>query len=237
MTGYTFRSAGANSSTLTGGNMTPALPAGLTSGDLMVLHTGVNSISLGRPTVSGWTLVTPHTNENGDAIYVRIAGSSESSPTFQWDASHQAFARIAAFTGSVYTTVGSIVEASSDRQVNSTLGVLINSVTIAHDNCLVLRGGHYIKSATNNGSSFGDWSTNSGIFTKISTDIMQNGGGIGATWWYFQQASATSYGQDTSPITTPDTNNNSQGWTLALLSTDSVTPSTTVSSTLIFILP
>lgn len=237
MTGYTFRAMGTNASSVIGGNITPGLPAGLASGDLMVLHTGLNSTSVGRPSISGWTELTTHVNESCDAFYAKIAGGSETSPTYQWDASHQVFGRIAAFFGDVYTDIATIVHAAADRQNNTTLGVLVPSLTISQDNCLVFRGGHYVKTATNNGSTFADWTTNSGIFTKVGTDIMQNGSALGATWWYVQQTTAANYSADTSNITNADTNANSQGWCIALKSQAAVPPTAAIPSKLIFIMP
>lgn len=220
MSGYTFFGNGAYSSNIVGGNMTPALPASVPSGALMLLSTGVNSASIGVPTISGWTMLSPNTNAKGKAIFARVATVSESSPVFQWDASHQAYANIIAFTGDVYTDLSTIVDISSDRGTNTTGRACVQSTAAPGTaNCLAIRASHCNKTSTNNGSSFLDWITDASIYTLAGgVQLVQNNSALAAGIWYAQQTAATATATDTAPLTNTDTSSNSQGVTLLLKS-------------------
>jgi len=217
MAGYTFVADGGYTSKLAGGSMTPAMPS-FSAGNLLLLQTGVNSISLGTPTVSGWTKLTTNTTAPCDAIYALVAAGGETSPTLQWDASHQAYSRIVSFSGDVYTDLSTIVVQASERATNTTGKIAVNSTSApSMANCLVIRGGHCIKTATNNGATFGDWVTDSGIYTKIgSTQLVQSGTAVAAALWYDSQSSAAATSTDTAPLTNVDSSGNSQGYTLIL---------------------
>jgi len=218
MPAYIPGTSGANSSVASGA-MAPALPAGVSDGNLMLLHTGVNSVSLGAPAITGWTLLTPNSLAKGDQCYGRIYQPGDASPTVQWDASHQAFARICYFSGDVYTDLSTIVAVRSDRGATTNSYILVNGLSVpAVDNCLIIRGGHTSKSALNNGQVFPDWDTNTGVLTKIGTDVNQNGNAIAATWWYWQQTNALGLSGDTDTLPVTDASSqNGQGWTIALL--------------------
>jgi len=217
MAGYTFVADGGYTSKLAGGSMTPAMPT-FSAGNLLLLQTGVNSISLGTPTVSGWTKLTTNTTAPCDAIYALIAVGGDTAPTLQWDASHQAYSRIVSFSGDVYTDLSTIVVQASERATNTTGKIAVNSTSApSMANCLVIRGGHCIKTATNNGAAFGDWVTDSGIYTKIgSTQLVQSGTAVAAALWYDNQSSAAATSTDTAPLTNVDSSGNSQGYTLIL---------------------
>jgi len=217
MAGYAFVADGGYTSKLAGGSMTPVMPS-FSAGNLLLLQTGANSITLGPPTISGWTKLTTNTTVPCDAIYGLVAAGGETAPTLTWDASHQAYSRIVSFSGDVYTDLSTIVVQASERATTSTGKIAVNSTSApSMANCLVIRGGHCIKTATNNGASFNDWITDSGIYTKIgSTQLVQSGTALAAALWYDNQAAATATSSDTAGLTNTDSSGNTQGYTLIL---------------------
>lgn len=217
MTGYVLNSTGAYTSALTGGNMTPAMPS-FSAGMLFGLETFVNSTSVSPPTISGWTKVSPSVSALGAALYLRVAVGGDTSPTFQWDASHQAGSRIFCFSGDVYTDLSTIISISNDRGAATTGRIAVfGTAAPSQANCLVIRGGRCVKTATNNGSTFGDWLTDSGIYTKIGgTQLVQNGSALAAACWYWQQTTATATSADLALLTNTDTSANAQGFTIVL---------------------
>jgi len=219
MSGYLFNDVGVYTSALAGGNMTPAMPS-FSAGNLLLLETGVNSTSLGSPAVTGYTKLSPNTNAPGSSLYGRIAQVGDTSPSVQWDASHQAYARISSFSGNVYTDLTSIVALSSDRGSNANGALAVNPTSVPSlGNCLVIRGGHCIKTSTNNGSSFNDWTNDSGIYTKIGgTQLVQSGTAVAAALWYWQQTTATATSSDIATLTNVDSSGNTQGFTVVLKS-------------------
>lgn len=215
---YNAPTVGVYSSALAGGNMTPTMPT-FSAGNLFLLQTGVNSITLGAPTISGWTKLTTNGTAKCAALYGRIAVGGDTAPTFQWDASHQAYSRIVSFSGDVYTDLTTIVALESERATNTTGKIPVQSTTApSQGNCLVIRGGHCNKTSTNNGATFGDWAIDSGIYTKIGTELVQSGSALAASLWYEFQAFATATSTDTAGLTNADTNNNAQGFTIFLKS-------------------
>lgn len=199
--------------------MTPAMPS-FSAGQLLFLETGVNSITLGAPAVTGYTKVSPNVNAPGLAGYLRIAVGGDTSPSVQWDASHQAYSRIFCFGGDVYSDLSTIVLLSGDRGTNATGKIAVGSTGVPSlANCLVIRAGRCLKTATNNGATFADWLTDSGIYTKVGgTQLVQSGNALAAALWYWQQTTATATSQDTAALTNADTSQNTQGFTLVLKS-------------------
>jgi len=217
MAGYSYVAAGAFTSALAGGNMSPAMPS-FSAGNLLLLQTGVNSVSLGAPSITGWTKLTTNGTAPCECLYGRIAVAGDTSPTFQWDGSHQAFARIASFGGDVYTDLTTIVSVESERATNAS-GKIAVAATAApsQSNCMVIRGGHCLKTSTNNGSSFADWITDHGIYSLInSTQLVQSGTAMAAALWYATQTSPASTSSDTAALTNTDTSANTQGFTVVL---------------------
>jgi hypothetical protein len=217
MAGYTFIADGGYKSNLAGGSMTPTMPT-FSAGNLLLLQTGVNSISLGTPTISGWTKLTLNTTAPCDAIYALVAAGGETSPTFLWDGTHQAYSRIVSFGGDVYTDLSTIVVQIAERATNTTGKIAVNATSApSMANCLAIRGGHCIKTATNNGSTFADWITDTGVYTKIGgTQLVQTGTALAAGLWYDLQATAAATSSDTAALTAVDSSGNSQGYTLIL---------------------
>ncbi len=222
MTGYVLDANAAYTSlAASGGNMTPAMPAS-TAGKLLLLESGVNTISATAPdlTASGFIKLSPNVNAPSTALYGKIGVGGDGSPTFQWDGTHQAWSRITAWSGNVYTDLSTIVVVSSDRGTNATGKIAVLSTLAPNlDNCLVIRGGQCLKTATNNGSTFQDWFTDSGLFTKVgNTELVQNGNALATALWYWQQTSQTATSSDVAGLTNADTNANTQGFTVVLQS-------------------
>lgn len=218
MPGYTPHAVGAYTSLGGGGgNMTPAMPA-LNAGELLLLETGVNSTSINPPSISGWTKLTNNTSILCGALYGKIAAGGDTSPTFQWDASHQAYSRIHSFGGNVYTDLTTIVVVQNERGASTTGFISVNATSApSQANCMAIRFGRFIKTPTTNGATFNDWSTDSGIYTKAgATQLVQNGNAIAAGLWYDQQTAATATSADGANLSTPDSAGNSQGFTLLL---------------------
>lgn len=220
---YALDSVGLNASGA--GALNPGMVAS-PSGKLLALQTGVFSVSLGPPTIAGWTLVSPLINQNDSVVYLRIGQPGDAAPSVQWDASHPAFARIAAFSGDIYTDLSTIVLQSGDIGTNTTGSVRAGSMSVPSINtALVLRGGHCVKSSVNNFASFNDWTSNPGIFTKIGGDVNLNNNSIAATWWYWQQTTALGLSADSCALPTAEsTSANAQGWTLYLRDLIAVLP-------------
>lgn len=216
MPGYTFVADGGFTSKVVGGSMTPTMPS-FSAGNLLLLQTGVNSTTLGTPTISGWTKLTTNGTAKCAGLYGRIAVGGDTAPTFQWDASHQAYSRIVSLSGDVYTDLTTIVSLESERATNTTGNIPVQStVAPSQANCLVIRGGHCNKTSTNNGSTFADWAADSGIYTKIGSEMVQSGSALAACLWYDFQSSATATSSDTAALTNADTSNNAQGYTVFL---------------------
>lgn len=227
MAGYTFVADGGYKSALAGGAMSPTMPT-FSAGNLLLLQTGVNSTSLGTPTITGWTKLTTNGTAPCEALYGRIAQAGDTSPSITWDASHQAYSRIVSFSGDVYTDLTTIVSIESERATNTTGKIAVAAMGApSQSNCLVLRGGHCVKTSINNGASFADWLTDSGIYTKIgSTQLVQTGTALAAALWYVAQTTASATSADTAALTNTDSSGNSQGFTIALQPLVVATPRT-----------
>lgn len=216
MAGYSFVADGGFTSKLVGGSMTPTMPT-FSVGNLLLLQTGVNSTSIGAPTITGWTKLTGNATSPGASLYGRIAQSGDTAPTFQWDASHQAYSRIVSFSGDVYTDLTTIVSVESERATNTTGKIAVQSTAApSQPNCLVIRGGHCNKTSSNNGSTFADWITDHAIYAKIGSEMVQSGSALAAALWYDLQTSAAGTSSDTAALTNTDTSSNAQGFTVFL---------------------
>jgi hypothetical protein len=228
MPGYNAPTTAAYTSLASGGgNMTPAMPT-FSAGQLLLLETGVNSTTITPPDLSaqGWVKLTTNTTILGAALYGRFAVLGDTGPTFQWDASHQAYARISAFGGSVYTDLTTIVAVYNERGASTNGAIAVNATAAPSvANCLVIRLGRCVKTATNNGSSFADWSTDSGVYTKVgATQLVQPGAAaLAAGLWYWQQTTATLTDADVASLTNVDSAGNSHGFTVVLKSSSGAT--------------
>ncbi len=226
MPGYTYHASGAYASLAAGGgNQTPPMAA-FNVGELLLLETFVNSVSLTPPAISGWTKITNNIAIFGGALYGRIAQSGDTSPTFQWDASHQSGSRIHSFGGNVYTDLSTIVAVQNERGGTTTGSIIVNATSApSQANCMSVRFGRFIKTATSNGATFNDWSTDSGIYTKANaTQLVQNGGAIATALWYDQQTTAAATSADGANLSITDSSGNSQGFTLLLKSLSTAVP-------------
>lgn len=90
-------------------SIAPGVPAGLTSGDLMLLHCAIRNSGAGTPnTPSGWTLLVDGSNVR---LFGKIAGSSESAPTV--------------------TFTGGVANADTSGQIAAVRGVQLNPLAFA----------------------------------------------------------------------------------------------------------
>jgi hypothetical protein len=219
MSGYFPIGVGAYSSLPAGGgNLTPPLPS--YSPGLWVLETDVNGIAFTPPTISGWSRASPNNNAQCAALYLRIAQPADTAPVFQWDTTHQALARISLWGGDVYQDLSTIVVASNDRGASTPGALAVNATSApAQSNCLVLRGGHCVKTVANNGSTFGDWFVDSNVYTKLgNTELVQNNNALASALWYWQQTAPSMTDADTASLTNNDAAGTSQGYTVVLRS-------------------
>lgn len=206
--------------------MSPTMVAS-PAGKLLLLHTGVNSGSIAPPAITGWTKLTTNGVSplvEGSALYGRIGQSGDTSPSFQWDASHQAYSRIVSFSGDVYTDLTTIVDQESERATNTTGKIAVASCSVpTFSNGLAIRGGHCVKTATTNGATFNDWITDSGIYTKIgNTQLVQSNAAMAAALWYDQQTSPVGGASDTAALSITDSSGNTQGFMIILKSAGNV---------------
>lgn len=200
--------------------MTPAMPT-FAVGDLLILETGVNSNSITPPAITGYTQLTTNTLDKGYAIYARIAVGGDTSPTFQWDAGHQVFSRIISFSGNVYSDLATIVDGNStELSNNQSVKIPVGAAGApGSSNCLVIRAGRCVKTATSNGATFNDWAINTGIYTKAAnTQLVQNGGAMATCFWYNFQTTPTAGSADTAALSITDSSQNANGVHLILKS-------------------
>jgi hypothetical protein len=99
-------SLGSVNGTSVGSGQSLGLPAGLTSGDVMVMAVTSRATSTTINTPSGWTSAATlaFTNSHRLSVFYRVAGGSESIPTVTQTVSQLMMVRIAAFSGCNQTT-------------------------------------------------------------------------------------------------------------------------------------
>lgn len=188
MGSYTFRAAGTVSSG--SGSLTPGAPAGLAVGDLMLCATCARASTETLSNPSGWTrlLDTIATANDALILYGRIAdGTGSDAFSGDWSGGSNSRAQIAAFYGSVYTDLATIVAHSNVAGSAGTVADIPNpAVTITTDGCLVIGVGKKSKTATSDGASV---TSPAGLDNRIQLS-WANGSTVGMVWDYTQQASA-----------------------------------------------
>jgi hypothetical protein len=147
--GYTLRSVG---SPVNGdGTLTPGYPAGRVAGDLLLVATVVES---NYPVaVPGWTVLFGHsTGSSTDAypqnltalnkvvLYGRICTADANDAwSMNWNGTGYGSASMAAFSGDVWPTIGTIVDSCADyTSGNSSSLVRVNALTVNTNNCLII---------------------------------------------------------------------------------------------------
>lgn len=195
MPSYTFRSVGTADKQTT--SVTPGTCAGLTTGDLMLIHACQrNNARVLNSIPTGWTDLSPHINDTYNYLLARIADgtAADNPPTLTWNGSGTISAQMCCFFGNVYTDLTTIVHASADESANgagaSGNDIQYNTLTVSLANCLIIARGMHNKTAT------GDYTpTNAGVnslagFTQI--DQMTYNASVFSQWWgYQQQTTAT----------------------------------------------
>jgi hypothetical protein len=108
MAAPTFVNAGARQSTGFGESITPALPASLVNGNVLIAMVG-NGATQGKTFTfpAGWTSLHEFANVNiGVAVYYHVVVGGESAPAITWSGNTSAQAKIWQFSGTVSPHVG-----------------------------------------------------------------------------------------------------------------------------------
>lgn len=203
--------AAAVSSSFNEATLTPALPTGYTTGQLLLLHTCAQMGNPGTPSVTGYTLISPGVHSQQNALFARIAtNDSSDQPSFAWtNVSSYALAYLSAWDISP-VSIGSLVQASIDFENNNLAsGILYQGITVPANNLLILCGG-----AKNTNLSSITWNAPSG-FTIAQHGIQATD--VAIVMNYQLQTTATNVSTFGQTQTVNDSSNkNYQSFTLAL---------------------
>lgn len=132
--------------------LTPAMPAGFSAGNILLLHTGSYQGSQTLTPPAGWLPLSPFNNAQQTGLYGKIAVGGDSSPSMHWPGQF-AYASVLAYSGNQASLTG-IVHASLDTTGLSTLDIVYNALTITAAGCLVIAAGQKNKTSTSNGATF-----------------------------------------------------------------------------------
>jgi type II secretory pathway pseudopilin PulG len=156
------------------------IPTGTSSGDLLIAAVATDEdTSTTITTAAGWTQIDR--GVSGGAVtlgaWYKVAGASESAPTFTWTGGQQAYGWMMRFTGQDATNPinGTPVAASSTSATPTS-----PAVTTTVDNCIILRLGAFNDSSITVGSP--------GLSTPLHTPITMNQSGGGAAAPIYQAA-------------------------------------------------
>jgi len=181
--GISLRAAATGNNGAGGSTLTISLPAGTTSGDVMVAHIIVQTAGNAITRPAGWNLVLRL--DTGSAIatatYVKVAGSSEpASYTWSFGTAGQASGGIASYIGVNTTTP---VDASHAQYNSSTSNVDNSGVTTTTANdMLVYAVGVIVVTTVNVPSGFTEqWRTSSSSSTtsEMSQELFASAGATG----------------------------------------------------------
>lgn len=175
-------------------SVTPGLPAGWASGDLLVMLAGTRTGTVNTP--SGWTSLSA---SGGMAVLGRIARSADTAPTVTFtggSANSDTMARIAAFRGTDQN-IATVVHASAVQGNASAQNISTPALTITADGCAVIRAAYKRDDWTN-------ISTPSG-YTMIgasATDMVSTAGDdAGEFWCYKIETTASSLSSGSHTVT------------------------------------
>ncbi len=182
--GITLRATAAGNNGAGGSTLTISLPAGTTSGDVMVAHVVVRNAGNTITPPAGWSLVLRQdsTSSISTASYVKVAGTSEpANYTWSFGTSGQASGGIASYIGVNTTTP---VDASHAQYNPSSSNVDNSGVTTTTANdMLVYAVGITVATTVNVPSGFTqEWSTTSSSMTtsEMSQEIFASVGATGS---------------------------------------------------------
>lgn len=182
------------------GGITPALPASLASGDIMFAHlAGRANVGATWDALAGWSELGSSA-DNTLKLMARVAGGSESAPTFTTSTAHPCAARIARFTGGP-ASLASIVAASAQYTSGGTAyeDMATPALTVPQDNTLIL----YVGAAWNDVWVAG---TQPNGATEISNDNFNTTADLWLAWAYAIQTAKADIASskwdttDTTPI-------------------------------------
>jgi hypothetical protein len=205
---YTLRSVGTAAAGT--GALSPGMPSGWQVGDLLLLWAESRDNGQTLVTPTGWTLLSPSVHVGWTYLYGRIAVGGDTAPSIDYSATPHSRAQIAAFTGSVYTDLTTIVHASVDR-TGSDNGIPYSALSVSTDNCLVLALGSHNKTTTSDGAVANDLSG----FTRLDRQT-DTGTGLLSWWGYVQQTAATNISPVTQTLTGTAESLNSPSIVIAL---------------------
>ncbi len=181
--GISLRAAATGNNDAGGSTLTIGLPAGTTSGDVMVAHVIVRTAGNKITPPAGWNQVQrlDSSSSIATATYVKVAGTSEpTSYTWSFGTAGQASGGIASYIGVNTTTP---VDASHPQYNSSTSNVDNSGVTTTTANdMLVYAVGITLATTVNVPSGFTEqWSTSSSSSTtsEMSQEIFASTGATG----------------------------------------------------------
>lgn len=160
------------------GGITPALPASLASGDIMFAHlAGRANVGAVWDGLTGWTELGSSA-DNTLKLMAKIAGGSESAPTFTTATAHPCAARIARFTGGP-ASLTSIVANSALYATGGTAyeDLATPALTVPQDNSLIM----YVGAAWNDTWVAGTQPNGS---TEIANDNFNTTADLWLAWSY-----------------------------------------------------
>jgi hypothetical protein len=204
------------------------LPSGVVAGDVMIVNIAQRGDDTTNPTSSGWTLIqgaalrsaAGSTNDYRGAVLYKVAGASETAPTFTLGASvTNAVGAIVAFSG-VDTSGATPFDVAPVAILANTTGataVGATSITTASANAPVIMFGM----AASNPAAWSGWTTTSpGALTELY-DTPTTSASVGAAWATKASAGSTGAGAATISVSSPN------GGILIALKPDTTPPTVT----------
>lgn len=190
--------------------LAPALPAGLTAGDLLLVLASIRNSGTGTVTTpDGYTLMVDHSNFR---LYGKYATSSENAPTISFSdgvANATILAQTAAFRGASLEVVASATTTNA-----SAANISYPALGVPENNCLILYLGWRQQ----------DWTSVTSPGTEIGEPDSGLGDNAGQVWAYQVQTTATDISSGSFTVS-GGVNGIGKGATLALRPTQTFTVS------------
>lgn len=180
-----------------GASVTPTTPS-FTPGWMGVLLSGVANINGGTITdPTGWfrqtvvTIAGPAFVEIG--LWTRWLQLGDVAPAMQWSGGGYNSAKMATFSGDVYTDQTTIKDVSGVSATTNTNSFRVPTITPVFDGDLVIYVALRAKTASTNGATIGTLSGTFGTFNKSPlADNVPAGGAQASTFQYLQQTTKAS---------------------------------------------
>lgn len=171
----------------TGNDFTANMPSSWSAGNLLLLATaprGGSAETLTTP--SGWTVLKTFTDSGGSIVLLgRIAQAGDTGPTISWSGTSHAWAKMAAWSGDIYTDLTTIVDNSNQASAGSSDLLNVPSLTVGVNDTLVIGISRKNKTTTSNGATV----TFAGGFTTLGSGSF-TGSRQTYAWGYIQQTTA-----------------------------------------------